>query len=138
MSYDSTYYYSESQQKHIHVDEMVLPYARNVLKKCLREDAKAFAGSPLCNALMARLMPSNGVIKTLLATKGKVAVLVNEADLQKSVKAEKARIRRIADKIGADVEFTLTGDFLEATCEPVGEEAHVRIKHTSGFRGSRR
>lgn len=122
--YDTTSYWSESQAKFVQVEEMAMPYAKNVLRKCLREDGEEFAGSNLCKALMDRLMPSKIVLTTLLRTKGRASYLTNPDD-SKTVTRDKAMFRAIAKKIGVPIEIEVNGDFVEASCEPVGEEVRV-------------
>lgn len=127
--YETSAYWSESQKQFVQVGEMPMPYAKNVFRKLMREDADTFVGSVLCKALMDRLMPSKAVLTTLLRTKGAAAYLTNPDD-KKALAADKRMFQSIAKKIGVPVHTELNGDFLEATCEPIGEEAVIHIHHS--------
>lgn len=117
-------HWSESQKQFIPVATMPLPYARNVLRKLLREYQDEFAGSPLCDALMSRLQPDKSELKRLLGQHGAAAFLVVPEDAA-SVRRARAMFSRIGKELGVPITTHLKEDFLEATCEPVPVKATV-------------
>lgn len=126
--YGSAQYWSESQKQFIHVDAMALPYARNVFAKLMRDDQAAFEGSLLNKALVDRLCPSDGVIQTLLATKGEVSYWIGYTEGDgNEIQSIRKRFYAVGKKLGVKVttEKDDKGDWLVARCEPIGMSVNV-------------
>lgn len=122
--YDSnTHYFSESSQTWVRIEDLPLPHIRNIFLK--HSGNWAFHESPLCIALATRLTPTPGICKTLLATKGKCSYW---CPIKAEEKKVRSMFRRIGKRIGTEVATTRVGEFIEATCEPVGEVVHVNFK----------
>lgn len=119
----NSHYFSESSQEWLLIADLPLPYVRNVFLK--HTNREGFANSPLAHALAVRLTPSRGMCKTLLATKGICSYWC-------PVKSEERKVRamfyRLGKRLGVPVETRRVGEFLEATCEIVGEVVQVNFR----------
>lgn len=113
---DLDLYWSESQRQFIAVNDMALPYARNVYAKLLREHGDAFKDSTLAVALATRLIPSDDDVRGTLLGKGAVSVY---APGPKEAARTRARLRRIGAKAGVKVTTHRKQDFVEGNCTPV-------------------
>jgi hypothetical protein len=106
--FDQPVYFSESQQQLIHVEDMPLPYARNVLNKL--SDEEGFDGSVLQDALYAHLMPSPDELIVLLLDNG-------AASFYCPPHAKENTIRTIFYRVGKRIHKRIlthkNGDFIE-------------------------
>lgn len=108
--FDMPVYFSESQQQNVRVEEMPLPYARNVLLKLYEEDG--FEGSALQEALFKRLIPPQSEIENLLRFGGIASIY---APSNPARMAARSKFRRAGKRIGKKVRTHQHGEFIEGS-----------------------
>lgn len=119
--FDLPVYFSESQQQNVRVEEMPLPYARNVLLKL--HDQDGFKGSALQEALIKRLIPPQDEVENLLRFEGIASIY---APSNQARSAARSKFRRAAKRIGKKVRTHQKADFIEGSVI-----VNIRVKGVS-------
>jgi hypothetical protein len=121
--FSTNMYFSESQRQLISVDQMAMPYARNVLVKLLREYPDDFIGSVLHQTLYQKLRPAPAELLSLLRGTGAASYFCpHVADEKKA----REKFYKLSKRVGRPIHTHKNGDFIEATMEP--DEVNISVR----------
>lgn len=87
------FYFSESTHGQVPIEEMATPYAKNAWSKLIRTFGDAFLGTPLHNALFARIEPDSANLHESLNRYGQASVWVGDKAAV-GVPGARSRLRR--------------------------------------------
>lgn len=87
------FYFSESTQEQVLIEEMATPYALNAWNKLRRTFGDDFTDTPLYNALFSRILPTTTTIRESLDRYGTASVWVGERAAL-TVQGARSRLRR--------------------------------------------
>lgn len=87
------FYFSESAQEQVPIEEMATPYALNAWNKLRREFGDTFTDTPLYAALFSRILPTTVTIRASLEQFGSASVWVGERAAL-TVEGARSRLRR--------------------------------------------
>lgn len=121
------FYFSESQRQIVSIEDMPLPYVRNVLNKLWNEHMEEFQDSPLQTALLARLCPDTRVLEEKLRAAGEASYYSPRSISRPTDEnVVRSKFYRIAKRLGRKVHTERKGDFIVGTTKP--DKVNVKIK----------
>ena len=121
----SEYYFSQSAGEFIPVEQMPLPYAKNAWGKLHEEYGSEFIGSPLCIALLKRIMPTTHELERTLRAMGEASHYAEPSNPH-GVRNARNKFYRAAARMGRRVETHKDGVWVRGTCAP--DAVNIRVR----------
>lgn len=117
-------YFSLSEQRFIDLDQMAMPHLRNAMHKLLREYGQEFWGSPLHEAMVAKLRPEREELENVLRQYGAASFYIGD-DFPSTVPRVRSMFYRVGKSVGVKVKTRMDGDFMKAE---VNEPVNITVR----------